>query len=543
MKLLFLFFAIVININSFSLTIDYKIDSLNTILNDKIADSTEVNIFIQLSELYLKNDLKAAISYANKAEEKAIACHLKNKLPEIYRLIGRCYYHLGEYGFSLNYYKHALSLSEKYNDKPTIAATLNNLGVIYANTDNPDKSVDYFKSALLIFEEIGDSSQAGTVCMNISSVYAEIEKYDKALLFLDKFSLFYSETNPDLWVKVKMLGSMATIHSQMGDYELALSYGKEAVDKANKTNNIILLGEMQLTLSEVYYRSNDFDNSILHADSILYYAKQSKAKQQLQNGYKLLTDSYEKKGNTDLAYKYYKLYVSHRDSILIEEQKIQIIATEIKHELFEKEQKITILEKDNKVLKQKETIEKQKKITLISGIILILLITIGAYFLYKTRLKKAVLEKSVLKEKLDFTHKELTNYALHIIQKNNMLTSMKKDLQNLKQNNSEDERTKISQILIMKLRNELGLEKDRILFNKQLELLGDEFLIKLNTLFPNLTPNEKQMATLLRLKLTSKEIASILNISHNSVNVNRYRFRKKLKLTTKEDLVTFLNSI
>ena len=47
---------------------------------------------------------------------------------------------------------------------------------------------------------------------------------------------------------------------------------------------------------------------------------------------------------------------------------------------------------------------------------------------------------------------------------------------------------------------------------------------------PNLTPNDLKLCVYLRLNLSSKEIAPLLNISHRSVEIKRYRLRKKLDL-------------
>lgn len=61
--------------------------------------------------------------------------------------------------------------------------------------------------------------------------------------------------------------------------------------------------------------------------------------------------------------------------------------------------------------------------------------------------------------------------------------------------------------------------------------------------YPDLTPNELMLCDLLYQKMSSKDIANQLNITHASVNTARYRLRKKLKLSNKEDLVVFLTHL
>jgi DNA-binding CsgD family transcriptional regulator len=58
-----------------------------------------------------------------------------------------------------------------------------------------------------------------------------------------------------------------------------------------------------------------------------------------------------------------------------------------------------------------------------------------------------------------------------------------------------------------------------------------------------MTENEKRLAALLRLNLSSKEIASILNISPKSVEMNRYRLRKKLGVPSDVGLSEFIREL
>lgn len=59
---------------------------------------------------------------------------------------------------------------------------------------------------------------------------------------------------------------------------------------------------------------------------------------------------------------------------------------------------------------------------------------------------------------------------------------------------------------------------------------------------PNLTQNELKLCAYLRINLSSKEIAQMLNISPESLITKRYRLRKKLDLDTEDNLVKFLSN-
>jgi DNA-binding CsgD family transcriptional regulator len=66
------------------------------------------------------------------------------------------------------------------------------------------------------------------------------------------------------------------------------------------------------------------------------------------------------------------------------------------------------------------------------------------------------------------------------------------------------------------------------------------FTQSLKEKFPNLSANDIKMCAYLRMNLSTKEIASILNISARGVEISRYRLRKKMDLENATNLTDFL---
>ena len=96
---------------------------------------------------------------------------------------------------------------------------------------------------------------------------------------------------------------------------------------------------------------------------------------------------------------------------------------------------------------------------------------------------------------------------------------------------------------MVKLNQSANNNKDLEQFNKQLENVNRHFIERLKNNFTNLTENELQLCILLRLRLSSKEIASITNITSKSVDMNRYRLRKKLSLNSDIDFYDYLQNL
>ncbi len=77
-------------------------------------------------------------------------------------------------------------------------------------------------------------------------------------------------------------------------------------------------------------------------------------------------------------------------------------------------------------------------------------------------------------------------------------------------------------------------------FNLQMEELHQDFLLRLNARFPELTTYDQRLCVYLKSGLTTREIAELMNVLPSSVNVSRSRLRKKLNLAPREDLYKFL---
>lgn len=80
-------------------------------------------------------------------------------------------------------------------------------------------------------------------------------------------------------------------------------------------------------------------------------------------------------------------------------------------------------------------------------------------------------------------------------------------------------------------------------FETNLNQIHNEFIINLSKKFPNLTSKDIKLCIYLKMNLSSKEIAPMMNISFRGVELHRYRLRKKLNLVQDENLSKFLLTV
>jgi DNA-binding CsgD family transcriptional regulator len=153
------------------------------------------------------------------------------------------------------------------------------------------------------------------------------------------------------------------------------------------------------------------------------------------------------------------------------------------------------------------------------------------------------LRNESLKNEMKFKNKELANATLHLIQKNKTLTYLKEDLANVLKTIPADHPNKQNlNGLIKKINKDLRNEKNWELFNSYFDEVHEDFMERLKQKYADLTPKELRLCAYLRMNLSTKEIAPLMNISIRGVEISRYRLRKKLNLDYNTNLTDFIIS-
>lgn len=138
--------------------------------------------------------------------------------------------------------------------------------------------------------------------------------------------------------------------------------------------------------------------------------------------------------------------------------------------------------------------------------------------------------------------KELANSTMQMIQKGKLLTKIKRDLNKLSSEFKDDLITNQINQIVRRVDRELDSEQQWEVFEKHFESVHEEFLKRLKAAYPDLTPREMKLCAYLRLNISSKEIATLMNISTRGVEISRYRLRKKLQLSHDTNLTDFIIS-
>lgn len=152
-------------------------------------------------------------------------------------------------------------------------------------------------------------------------------------------------------------------------------------------------------------------------------------------------------------------------------------------------------------------------------------------------------ENANLHKRLEIKRKDLINNALWIGQQRDFLEDLYSDIHELR---ALDDITTIKEGIFSiekKIMDKKAFSHEMNELYSQVEVLHKDYSVILHERFPDLTEQERRLATLLRLGFSTKELASIMSITPKSVEVCRYRLRKKLNLKRDENLIQFIKSL
>jgi DNA-binding CsgD family transcriptional regulator len=144
-------------------------------------------------------------------------------------------------------------------------------------------------------------------------------------------------------------------------------------------------------------------------------------------------------------------------------------------------------------------------------------------------------------EDLKHKERELAANALHVVSKNETLDSLKKSVEAVLGSDKEEVQRSLKR-LIQEIDSNINLDEDWEMFKMHFEEVHHDFFKRLDEKYIDLNTTDLRFCAYLRLNLDAKEIARILNISVNAIEKRRYRLRKKLELSSSDNLLEFLSN-
>jgi hypothetical protein len=150
------------------------------------------------------------------------------------------------------------------------------------------------------------------------------------------------------------------------------------------------------------------------------------------------------------------------------------------------------------------------------------------------------LQHEKLEADLRHMNNELGTATMHLLNKNEFITGIKHNLNQIIRKNSSDESKKQLLQITRDIEQNISADSDWQHFQFHFDRVHGDFTTRFKGAFPGLSPQEIKLTAYLRMNLSTKEIAQLLNISVRGVEISRYRLRKKLHLDRNQNLQDFI---
>lgn len=539
------------------------------LFSQKNNPSPLLNELSETIKILESGDYETSLKSFNQILSKAKATNNKEIIVQTVLNKGLLYYRLNDLEKALNLYFEALELSNEYKQTQLFNSIYNNIGIVYSINDNYEKAYEYFQKALQVSQQRNDTIRVGINYVNLANLNVDFNYYKKAHEYLNEAE--------KIFLKYKQIHFLAPLYSIEGNiyfkeqrYKLSKLSHQKGLSYLKKHTDLFYEADFNTQLAKSFLELDNIDSALFHLEHALDVSKDVKNKDLLIQVTELLGQTYKQAGKTKEALRYYQEAIALKDSLLIEKSQKWVSESQMRYEFGKKEQEISFLERKNKLY-------------LIIGLLVFVTILITAFFIIyslrnrniKTKQRNAILkqEKELhqlelqkseaenkclveemraneeishmkqekLKQEIEHKNRELASNALHVVNKNNILSEIKDSLKTIECENQNEISNKLRSISRL-IDSNMTLDNDWESFKLHFEEVHGEFFKKLAASHDDLSQGDLRLCAYLLINLNPKEIAQILNISPDSVRKRKQRLREKLALNKDHDLVEYLHS-
>ena len=421
------------------------IDKLNKVINDSVYSNAtkaakysritydlaekieyangQVESMLNLSRaMVYSNELDSALIYTKRGLDIAERSSTDELLIKAHEMLGGIYTYSGKHDLAADEYFETIALAEKIDEKLTITSYAN-LGHVFKMVGNVEKSKKYSKKAYELGKKYKDTSVVITALNILGLLEKRAEESQNALNYFEE-GLDYSRKTNNLERQSQILYNMANVYFNLKKYDEGFVLYDESMEisRVNDSYSSVAIGYHGGALT--YLEIGQLAKASSYADSALHYGMLSKNYEIIMESYALQAEVAKTKGNYKKGLEYLEFAYIYKDSMNLSDLNAAALEAEGS---FEKEkthiadslkqiEDDLITANDKKINDQK--IQSREVLLWISGVVL-LLVTIGIYFLYKNN--KLIKAQNALvnaqKNEIELQHQEITdsiNYAKRI---------------------------------------------------------------------------------------------------------------------------------
>lgn len=486
---------------------DAALNAFKTVL--LYADSIEIaNSYLNIGTLLENagNDQKA-LEYCRESIKIFEKYKSESGIAGNHLVIARILSHQKEYTRALEYVNNAKEIFININDKSNYANSINELALIYTKIDKKEKAINAYKEALGLLKDANSKEGIASVSFNLSLEYLHSGNLLKAKQYYST-AHSASEDMKDKYLKCDVLWLASEIKHLEGDESESIRLLNESLSLAIDLSSWHNIANISRKLSLYFNENEDFQK----------------------------------------AFEYTETYIEAKDTLISIEMAIELSRLKFTNDFSTMENELALQETKIQLLEK-----KKENARLISYLIIIISVMLFIFTLFsisrqkriskyqkdalenekaviKLNLEKEVLNQIALNKIISYKNKQLTNFAIHLTEKNSLLERFKSNIKSAKKSVQGKKITGVLQDMLVSISQDIDINKERLEFYKEIEDLNQTFINNLRSKFPELTERELKLCALLRVNLSTKRIAVLLELSPTSIDIYRHNLRKKLKI-------------
>lgn len=447
----------------------------------------------------------------------------------------------GNYSVSLKYATEATDLFRLNGDELREADALLKIGDVFSMQNNFENAIQYYQQAIMLYKKHNDKHWGNFTTQKVASAYLSLGEIEKADSIIDQ-SILISDSLGAIQILSEGFAKKGDILFEKGDYKQAINYFDNALQTNKEAADSTFIATQNISIGRCYQALGDHVKARNYYLSVLPITQKMDVKENLRTIYLQLSKLYEHENNDHMAYSYFKKYTEVINQIYNQESARQIADMQTKYDTEQKEREIDVQNQKITILEQKAEIQNLVRMRLIVSIIVVIFVFLLLFYVFLLRTKrkrlKQQLENERLVHELDLKKRELTTHALHIIQKNELLENLQNKVAEIEKN--QNVQVGVYGEIKRIIKANKMIERDWDNFKSVFEQVNPTFFSRLKAQYPNISSNELRMAAMMKMNLNTKEMASILNITPDSVKKARYRMRKKLHLEAEAKVEDYL---
>ncbi len=388
------FWAVFLTTLISSISYSQKIDSLNAVL-DTAKNDRKVKTLNELFRATLSSDPVRALGYTREALNLATEINDSKGMAASYNNLGIIYRNQGGLDKALDYYLTSLKIYEGLENKEGIATTKNNISNIYSIKKEYTEAMKYLEASYKLFVELNDEQKIVGSLNNLGNLYLETQEFDNALRYFEEATKLSEKIGAKF---ADPLNNVGNIYFKQGNYQRAVEFYEKALEIERGSNNRLGVLNVVTNLGITYARAKQAKPAMVYLDEALSLCTELQAYSFLPSIYKGMAGNAANQNDWKGAYELQLKYDEARERVYGEESTKNIAQMEMVIDFQEKEKEYDILRKQNEIDKLEL---RNSRLFIILVIIAVLSILGGLNFYYINKKKSLKIKKEIARQKND----------------------------------------------------------------------------------------------------------------------------------------------